>query len=148
MPHQVRTVPSDGGIIFFGLCPSSRGARHSPYAHRRRHIRRWEVKSSHLGLSDPRLPYPAGAGSRSAQATGYPAVPTAGPADSTATNGRRYIPRLALTRAEAADAIGMSVDSFDRYVQPHIRLIRKGKLRVVPVAELERWLVNNAEALT
>ena len=53
-------------------------------------------------------------------------------------------PRLALTRAEAAHALGMSIDSFERYVQPELRLVRRGKLRVVPVAEIERWLAENA----
>ena len=55
------------------------------------------------------------------------------------------IPRLGLTRDEAAAAIGMSLDSFERYVQPGLRLIRLGKLRLVPIAELERWLGENAQ---
>jgi hypothetical protein len=55
------------------------------------------------------------------------------------------IPRLALTREEAAAAIGMSVDSFERHVQPTLRLVRRGRLRLVPVGELERWLSENAE---
>jgi hypothetical protein len=52
--------------------------------------------------------------------------------------------RLALTRAEAAAAIGMSVDSFERYVQPDLRLVRAGRLRLVAVSELEKWLDRNA----
>jgi len=32
----------------------------------------------------------------------------------------------------------MSLDSFERHVQPELRLIRRGKLRLVPVAKLER----------
>ena len=59
------------------------------------------------------------------------------------------IPRFALTRADAAAALGMSLDSFKRYVQPEIRLIRRNGvrgLRVVPVSELERWVAENAEA--
>jgi excisionase family DNA binding protein len=55
------------------------------------------------------------------------------------------IPRLALTREEAAAAIGMSLDSFERWVQPTLRLVRLGRLRLVPVAELERWLADNAQ---
>jgi hypothetical protein len=55
------------------------------------------------------------------------------------------IPRLALTREEAAAAIGMSLDSFERHVQPTIRLVRRGRLRRVPVGELDRWLSENAE---
>ena len=57
----------------------------------------------------------------------------------------RHVPRIALTRAEAATALGMSVDSFERYVQPHIRLIRRGRMRLVSVRELERWLETNAD---
>ncbi len=53
-------------------------------------------------------------------------------------------PRLALKRDEAAQALGMSLDSFERHVQPHVRLVRRGKLRLVPVTELQRWLDHNA----
>ncbi len=55
------------------------------------------------------------------------------------------IPRLALTREEAAAAIGMSLDSFERHVQPTLRLVRLGRMRLVPIAELERWLDEHAE---
>jgi hypothetical protein len=54
------------------------------------------------------------------------------------------VPRLALTREEAAAALGMSLDSFERYVQPTMRLVRLGRMRLVPVRELERWLDENA----
>jgi excisionase family DNA binding protein len=53
--------------------------------------------------------------------------------------GQRFVPRITLTREEAAESLGISVDSFERYVQPHVRIIRRGKLRLVPVAELKRW---------
>ena len=49
------------------------------------------------------------------------------------------IPRIALTREGAAAALGIGLDSFERYVQPQVRLIRWGRLRVVPVAELQRF---------
>jgi len=55
------------------------------------------------------------------------------------------IPRLALTREEAAVAVGMSLDSFERHVQPTMRLVRLGRMRLVPVRELERWLEEHAE---
>jgi hypothetical protein len=58
---------------------------------------------------------------------------------------KRPIPRIALTREEAAAALGMGVTSFETYVQPNLRLIRRGKLRLFPVAELERWAHENAE---
>jgi len=56
----------------------------------------------------------------------------------------RPVPRLALTRVEAAASIGVSLDSFERYVQPELRLIRRGRLRLISVAELERWLETNS----
>ena len=49
------------------------------------------------------------------------------------------IPRIALTRNEAAAALGMSLDKFERHVQADLRLIRCGKLQLVSVRELERW---------
>lgn len=55
------------------------------------------------------------------------------------------IPRLALTREDAAASIGMSLDSFERHVQPSIRLVRLGRMRLVPIQELERWLEQHAE---
>jgi hypothetical protein len=55
------------------------------------------------------------------------------------------IPRVALTREEAAAALGMSLNSFERYVQPDLRLIRLGRLRLVPVEELRRWADTAAE---
>lgn len=54
------------------------------------------------------------------------------------------VPRLALTVDEAATALGISPSSFKRHVQPHLRLVRRGSLRVVPVSELERWLDREA----
>lgn len=55
------------------------------------------------------------------------------------------IPRIALTLPEAAAAVGMSPSSFERYVKPHVRTIRKGKLVQVPTRELERWVAENAD---
>lgn len=56
----------------------------------------------------------------------------------------RDFPRFALTKVEAAASLGVSVDSFERHVQAELRLVRRGKLVLVPVAELERWLDRNA----
>ena len=55
------------------------------------------------------------------------------------------IPRIALDREEAAAALGMSLDSFERHVQPTVRMVRLGRMRLVPIAELERWLADHAE---
>lgn len=50
------------------------------------------------------------------------------------------VPRLALTKVEAAAALGVSVDSFERHVQVELRCVYRGRLRLFAVAELERWL--------
>jgi excisionase family DNA binding protein len=55
------------------------------------------------------------------------------------------IPRLALSREEAATAIGMSLDSFERHVQPTLRMVRVGRLRLVPISELDRWLSEHSQ---
>jgi hypothetical protein len=55
------------------------------------------------------------------------------------------VPRVALTREEAAAALGMSVDSFERHVQPTLRMCRLGRMRLVSIRELERWVEEHAE---
>jgi hypothetical protein len=47
-------------------------------------------------------------------------------------------PRLALSRRDAAAALGMSLSHFQRHVQPEVRCIYSGQLRLYPLAELER----------
>ena len=56
------------------------------------------------------------------------------------------IPRFALTPPEAAAAIGVGPDFFEENVAPELRLIRRGRKRLVPVAELERWVAQTASA--
>lgn len=55
------------------------------------------------------------------------------------------IERRALTRQEAARSLGVSLDHFERHVQPRIRVIRSGRLVLVPVRELDRWANDAAE---
>ena len=58
------------------------------------------------------------------------------------------VPRLALSREEAAAALGIGLDFLDEHVVPELRVVRRGRRKLVPVAELERWLrVNAALAL-
>lgn len=54
---------------------------------------------------------------------------------------------LALSKPDAAAAMGMSVDSFERYVMADVRCVRRGRLRLYPVNELRSWLTENAERL-
>jgi excisionase family DNA binding protein len=56
----------------------------------------------------------------------------------------RPVPRLALTPSEAAEALGVSRDSFDRHIAHELRLVRRGRLVLVPVSELEAWLSRSA----
>lgn len=55
------------------------------------------------------------------------------------------VPRVALTPPEAASALGVGVTFFDSEVAPEIRCIRRGRKRLFPLAELERWTAENAE---
>ena len=55
-------------------------------------------------------------------------------------SSRPGVPRLALSRSEAAAALGVSLRHFQRHVQPNLRCIYSGQLRLYPVAELERWM--------
>jgi hypothetical protein len=59
----------------------------------------------------------------------------------------RIVPRLALSKAEAAEALGVSVDYLEEHVLPELRVVRRGRRVFVAVAELERWL-NRSAALT
>lgn len=49
-------------------------------------------------------------------------------------------PRLALSVEEAAEALGVSRDSFERHVMAELRLVRIGRRLLVPTRELERWV--------
>jgi excisionase family DNA binding protein len=55
------------------------------------------------------------------------------------------IPRIALTPAEAAAALGVGPDFFDQRIRPELRVIRRGSKRLIPVAELERWADESSE---
>jgi excisionase family DNA binding protein len=57
------------------------------------------------------------------------------------------VPRLALTKAEAADALGVSVDFLEQHVMPELRVVRRGRRRLIVLAELERWLQRSGEAV-
>ena len=52
--------------------------------------------------------------------------------------------RLALRKEEAARALGISDESFDRYVKPTV--VRMGSMRVYPIDQLRAWLSEQAEA--
>ena len=57
------------------------------------------------------------------------------------------VPRLLLTRREAAAALGMSLNHFARHVQPELKVVLSGQLVLIPVRELERWVQRHARML-
>jgi excisionase family DNA binding protein len=54
--------------------------------------------------------------------------------------GRGHAARLVLSIEEAAGALSISRDSFERHVMAELRLVRIGRRLLVPVDELERWI--------
>lgn len=54
------------------------------------------------------------------------------------------VERILYTRAEAANSLGMSVDTFERKVQPFIKVVPCGALVLVPPEELRRWARENS----
>lgn len=56
------------------------------------------------------------------------------------------ISRVALTPIEVAASLGVGPTFFDETIAPELRMIRRGRKRLVPLAELERWAEQNAEA--
>jgi excisionase family DNA binding protein len=55
------------------------------------------------------------------------------------------LPRIALSKAEAAASLGVSVDFFDEHIAHELRMVRRGRRRLIPVRELERWLDEQAD---
>ena len=55
------------------------------------------------------------------------------------------IPRLALSISEACNALGVSHDHWCEHVAAHVRVVRLGRRKLVPVSELERFLADHAE---
>ena len=52
--------------------------------------------------------------------------------------------RKALRLEEAAESLGVSPDFFRERVLPDLRIVREGRIKLVPLKELDRWLDANA----
>lgn len=62
--------------------------------------------------------------------------------------GGAGLPRLALNKTEAARALGVSVDFFDDHVAHELRCVRRGRRRLYPITEIQRWLGESAEKVS
>ena len=51
---------------------------------------------------------------------------------------------LAVRPDAAAEMLGVSRDFFDEHVLRELRYVRRGRAILIPVAELERWLEEQA----
>jgi excisionase family DNA binding protein len=54
------------------------------------------------------------------------------------------VPRLALSKTEAADALGVSIDFLEQHILHELRIVRRGRRRLIPLTELQRWIDSNA----
>lgn len=55
--------------------------------------------------------------------------------------------KLALTQTEAAETLSVSRPFFAEHVLPYIKVVRRGRRTIIPVAELDAWLTREAQAL-
>lgn len=53
-------------------------------------------------------------------------------------------PRLALRPDEAADAIGLGRTAFYEQVLPNLRVVYIGRVRLIPITEIQKWLEREA----
>jgi predicted nucleotidyltransferase len=57
---------------------------------------------------------------------------------------RQTVPRHAYSKAEVAQALGVSVDYIEEHVWSDLRKVRRGRRSFVPVVELDNWLKREA----
>jgi hypothetical protein len=43
--------------------------------------------------------------------------------------------------------LGVSWETFDRYIAPELRWVRRGAVKLVARSELERWLVSSGQKI-
>lgn len=55
------------------------------------------------------------------------------------------VPRLAVDVNEACASLGVSWDYFTAHVAPELRIVRRGRRKLIALTELERWLDANSE---
>lgn len=50
------------------------------------------------------------------------------------------MPKLALIQKDAAAALDVSVDFFGEHIAPELRCVHRGRRRLYPMSEIQRWL--------
>lgn len=53
--------------------------------------------------------------------------------------------RLALSVSEACEALGCGWDFWRQHVEPELRVVRRGRRKMVAVSELQDWLDRSGE---
>ncbi len=57
------------------------------------------------------------------------------------------VPRLALTVEEACAALGVSWDFWSEHIAPEVRIVRRGRRKLIAVTKLEHWLSESSDRL-
>jgi excisionase family DNA binding protein len=65
-------------------------------------------------------------------------------AQTLASQPSQRVPQLALRPEQAAQALGVSRSFFFAEILPELRVVRCGRLRLVPLRSLEDWLERHA----
>lgn len=52
---------------------------------------------------------------------------------------------VSVTREIAARMVGVSLSTFERTIQPDLRIVRIGRVRLIPISELRAWVERNSE---
>lgn len=56
-------------------------------------------------------------------------------------------PPILVSREDAAALLAVSVSHFNRFIAPHLRVVRLGQRKLYPLAELQHWATANAQAV-
>lgn len=56
--------------------------------------------------------------------------------------------RIAVNNTEASEMLGVSRDYFREHIYPELRKVRRGNKTMIPVAELRRWVDENADMIS
>lgn len=67
------------------------------------------------------------------------------PSTPAALRGLDHPKRLALNVTEACEALGISWPTWREHVMPEVKIVRRGRLKLVAVSELQRWLDANGD---